>query len=66
MHIIRRGTEKDGKRGFCCKECGCLFIADEPDWKIDTDSWGDSWTVCDCPECGHECFTFIQDDGEWP
>lgn len=40
-------------RQFTCDVCGCVFEADNTEYKHNYDQYeGDEWWTCDCPNCG--------------
>lgn len=60
MKIIKQGKSKEevGKiikrvRQFECSICGCIFEADDTEYKhyFDREKRAESWE-CECPNCG--------------
>ena len=60
MKIIKKGlsdveVERLNRkpRQFTCEVCGCVFEADNTEYKHNYDQYeGDEWWTYDCPNCG--------------
>lgn len=62
MKIIKEGKTKEelerilkNTKRFECKTCGCIFEADDDEYKWDTD-YIYSTLYCKCPNCGQNAF----------
>lgn len=51
MKIIKSGI-KPGKQ-FTCHYCGCVFLAEQGEYKFQENSQRRCYYEADCPECGH-------------
>jgi rubredoxin len=62
MKIIKEGKTKEelekilkNTKRFECKTCGCIFEANDGEYKWDTD-WVYTTRYCKCPNCGQNAY----------
>ena len=58
MEIIREGDLRRAKhiKRFYCRECGCVFDADNSEYRYDTTQYNEDSFYCKCPTCGHKAY----------
>lgn len=57
MNIIKQGDMKrqDKTRRFACDKCGCIWEANQTEYRHEWDRNGDT-IVCSCPTCGNDTY----------
>ena len=53
MEIIKQGDISKLKqtKKFECRRCGCIFLADDDEYKYSGSQYNESYYRCICPTC---------------
>lgn len=53
MEIIKQGDISKLKqtKKFECRRCGCIFLADDDEYKYSGSQYNESYYQCACPTC---------------
>lgn len=52
----RKIVVEDEPKLFYCRFCGCLFEADDDDYKLVEGADEGIFAATSCPDCGHEVY----------
>lgn len=57
MKIIKHGDLRrlDKTRRFTCHDCGCIWDANQTEYRHEFDRNSDVW-ICECPTCGRKSY----------
>lgn len=59
MKILAQGHMELARKPktFKCLECGCVFEADNTEYKYDGSQYNQDYYVCACPCCGRKAYS---------
>ena len=59
MEIIKQGDISKLKqtKKFECRRCGCIFLADDDEYKYSGSQYNESCYQCACPTCNNPVYS---------
>ena len=59
MEIIKQGDISKLKqtKKFECRRCGCIFLADDDEYKYSGSQYNESYYQCACPTCNNSVYS---------
>ena len=65
VRIIRQGAKNWLKEyRFSCSRCGCIFVANENEYKGFDNQREGFWAEHDCPNCDEKCVSVVREINE--
>ena len=60
MKILKEGDpgRLENSRRFECPACGCVFVANEGEYRRDVDLRNETTLTCECPTCGRKVYRY--------
>ena len=58
MKIIKQGDLRrlDKTRRFTCRDCGCIWDANQTEYRYESDGRNEDLWICECPTCGRKSY----------